>query len=202
MLSFKPFLRLNPGVETLLKEYVDQITDPTLRDLAYIPLNDPRFWKSPAAAKKHHAYPGGLSVHTLQVLELTLRMLEVFANPRVNETVVALIWHDYAKIWDYREVTDLDVDARKKGDSYIYTDHAGKIGHLPRSYGEMLSAAKALQVPEETIDFIGHLMLAHHGRKEWNSPVLPAETEAWCIHAADMISAQYSTDAHIPPNKR
>jgi 3'-5' exoribonuclease len=33
-------------------------------------------------------------------------------------------------------------------------------------------------------------MLAHHGRKEWGSPVEPATNEAWILHAADMMSSR------------
>ena len=33
-----------------------------------------------------------------------------------------------------------------------------------------------------------HCILAHHGRREWGAPVVPATREAWCVHLADMSS--------------
>ena len=66
----------------------------------------------------------------------------------------------------------------------------------------MYSEALKLGVDPKDIDYIGHIMLSHHGRKEWGSPVLPGTTEAWAVHCADMMSAQYSYESKIPGDKR
>ncbi len=52
----------------------------------------------------HHAYRGGLMVHTAEVVNNAVKQSE---SPSLNVNLdilkVAAIWHDYGKIWDYDE---------------------------------------------------------------------------------------------------
>lgn len=210
-----------------LRDYVECLTylvetvhstlehDQALLELAMVPLQDRRFLESPAAKEKHHAYEGGLVVHTAQVMAASLAMLECIEEAHVMETVVAVIWHDFGKIWDYKLIPAHEAPRKPKSweqprmgrpdmvrapASYTYTEHRDQISHLPRSYAEFAQRAEAL--PEEQRTFIGHLILSHHGRREWGSPVRPATPEAWAIHAADMLSSQYSADSNVTASMR
>lgn len=68
---------------------------------------------------------------------------------------------------------------------YLYT-----IGHV--TGGAMLFHMNAMNLglPFEFVMKVTHIMLAHHGRREWGSAVEPKTPEAWILHAADMLSAQ------------
>jgi len=44
--------------------------------------------------------------------------------------------------------------------------------------------------PEELKLHLEHIILSHHGEKEWGSPVLPATSEAMLIHFIDNLDAK------------
>jgi 3'-5' exoribonuclease len=124
----------------------------------------------------HHAYSGGLLVHTAEVVHQAMNM----AWPHVNATVVFLgaLYHDWGKTLDY------DADGNK-------TEHARMVCHVVASYEHWRRTAAELAVPADLSDRVGHVILAHHGRREWGSPVEPATEEALIVHYADMWSANY-----------
>lgn len=150
-------------------------------------LDDIQFWEAPAARGRHQAYPGGLAIHTAQVMETALAMLETVENPRLAEVITAIVWHDYAKVYCYKQLDDK---------TYEYTKHNSLIGHLPLSVIYLIRTLAIYDIPidTETQNFIIHLMLAHHGRLEWGSPVIPQCAEAFAIHCADMMSSQFISD--------
>jgi 3'-5' exoribonuclease len=146
----------------------------------------------PGSVNKHHQYAGGLLTHTAQVMSGALGLLGgMVIGARIPEVVVAVIYHDLGKCWDYDQSLG----------EWSYTDHKYLVGHLAKSAQIFYHRAVAINLPTETIDFISHLILAHHGRREWGSPVEANCTEAWAVHAADMMSAWYTTDATGPRRK-
>ena len=51
-----------------------------------------------------------------------------------------------------------------------------------------MSMSEAVMQDEER-DEIGHLILSHHGRRDWGAIQEPKTAEAWALHLADMASA-------------
>jgi 3'-5' exoribonuclease len=152
-------------------------------------LDDPRFAEAPASREWHHAYPGGLAIHTAEVLRKALVMIIEMTGPedeRLKDIItVAAIWHDYMKIREYERV--------ETGPWWGYneTPYRAMIYHISGSWAEFYAAAKNAGMNDELIDQIGHCILAHHGRAEWGSPVAPQTEAALILHAADMWSSQY-----------
>jgi len=191
MLKYKEQLTDPNQVKEYLHDALDMLAEePKLQALARVVLGDAKFWTAPGGKSKHHAYPGGLAIHTAQVLAAAQRTLICFDDVRWGHLFIAVLWHDYRKVDDYHEV---------QPGEYEYTLHAKRIGHVAASYAAMVEAAHRIGVDEADIEIIGHFMLAHHGRLEWGSPVTPQDTEAWAIHCADMLSAQFSSEANSPP---
>jgi 3'-5' exoribonuclease len=157
-------------------------------ELANVVLGNPNFWICPAAKGRHQAYPGGLAIHTAQMLWTAEMMTEGIMGVRRHEMILAGIWHDVGKMLDYAVVSETHDSA-----IYEYTDHKDLIGHLPKSYA-MFYREAADHLDPETVDFVGHLILAHHGRKEWGSPVEPICFEAFALHCGDMVSSQFIKD--------
>jgi len=175
--------------EEFLCSLVDQFKLPKrAKEITSVVLNDPRFWQAPAAKSYHHNWTGGLAVHTAQVLEFALKMglnIQGFNNEFL---IVAGIWHDYGKCWDYACYDDKP----KPNSRWDNTPHQQLIYHLPRSYGEfMVSNFKRKLYSESEAQQIGHIILAHHGRLDWQSPVEPKTIEAFCLHSADMLSSHF-----------
>ena len=184
-----------------LEAMVALISDPKLRRACDGVLQDPRFLASPAAAKKHQAYEGGLVVHTAEVLRIALATAGSIKDLSSDVIIAGTLWHDYGKIWDYEEVNPVyDVD--EDNPRYGYTRHRWTTRHLTRSYAEFVSAARQAIVDPDLVEEVGHCILAHHGRQEWGSPVLPLTPEAFIVHMADTLSARFTEKLHIFRVKR
>ena len=154
---------------------------------------EPKFFRWPASLGGHQPYEGGLVVHTAQVLQTALAILSTLKNPNTNAVVVAVFWHDFAKILDYYEVVEIDEEHNTKS-AWLGAPHRYHTRHLVKSYAQFLQHAEQSGLSVEEQDFIGHIMLAHHGRLEWGSPTLPQTAEAWAVHAADNLSGRYTNE--------
>ena len=97
-------------------------------------------------------------------------------------------FHDIAKIWElsYERVTD-------------YTTEGKLVGHLvmgvelvDRKIRELESQPGRLPgiFPEEKKLLVKHLILAHHGKLEYGSPVLPQCLEALVVHYIDDLDSK------------
>lgn len=182
-----------------LKGTVELIEDDALRACCEAVLSDERFLKCTAAKSRHQAYEGGLVVHTCEVLDIAVFMTTPTCLDKVTSVDVitaAAIFHDYGKIYDYVKLETPVVDAKGNTISFDYTSHADKITHLARSYAEFMKLADKYKLDEKLRDEISHCILAHHGRKEWGSPVEPKSPEAYALHFADMMSCHCTAKSY------
>lgn len=133
--------------------------------------------KAPASNSHHplyHQRDGGLLLHVQEVLNYSLLLgKEMGAN--LQTLTVASLVHDVEKVRDY-----------EKGIfGWRSTPYKRFINHVAGSHAWFVSRA-GTGFPE-----IEHVLLSHHGRKEWGSPVEPQTKEAMIFHFADMLSANY-----------
>lgn len=195
--------------ETYLRPLIDEIKLPALQQACralYLEdeYQDLETW--PASLGFHHGYKRGLLIHTVEVHNLAVHQASAFVGNTVNMDVLiaAALWHDIAKLYDYRKLTVLEgQDTPKRAlliteypgaykDYWVPADYYKLIHHIPGSFAEFNRHAHANGVSCETIDAVGHCILAHHGPvREWGSPVAPQTLEALLLHQADMISAGY-----------
>ncbi len=198
------FLLCNENAISYLRNKIHQLKD-NLKLPCLDIVKDDRFRLWPASIEKHHTYVGGLCLHTAEVLEIALSMVQATSIVVNREVlIVSAIFHDYAKIFDY------EVDNKERYNKIH--DHFSKAGvsiaevagmiwkksphrylvrHPVRSYAEWMRLSTIYNVDEETKLSISHAILAHHGRLEWNSPVEPQTVEAQILHQSDMISSRY-----------
>jgi 3'-5' exoribonuclease len=149
-------------------------------------LDDPRFSLFPASISKHHAWEGGLAEHTFQVVRGVIDIAKVAPEINACTVVVAALWHDYGKVFDYEFLDG----------AWVYAKHKVMVSHLSRSYSEFMQATSDLSGDycDQFRMEVGHCILAHHGQHEYGSPVLPQTREAWAVHLADMISVHCIED--------
>jgi 3'-5' exoribonuclease len=175
----------NPQTE-LIDISNNLVTDRALNNLCWAVFNRPDFWTCTGAKNNHHVGVGGLARHALEVAIGSLCMAKMFADIDEEALFVACLYHDIGKIEEYVQVED----------GWEYTSHKKQIGHLSKSFAMFYHDCQQLKPhienwDEERIQGIGHLILAHHGRQEWGSPVLPQTAAAYIIHFADMLSAEF-----------
>jgi 3'-5' exoribonuclease len=153
-----------------------------VRPLALYVISHPQFQTAAGGASHHHHWRHGLHQHTAEVVGHVLRLAEGKQDRLdMDALVTAAIWHDFCKIREY---------AFGEDGSVIKLPYRKLIGHVSGSYVEFVCHARLLGLPQERIETIGHIMLAHHGKLEWRSPVTPQNEEARILHEADMLSAR------------
>lgn len=166
-----------------LQCFIGQIQHPGLSRLVDIVLNNytDAFISCPGAVKHHHAYIGGLLEHTLGVCKNALAV----ATDNCNKDLLlaGAILHDIGKIQTYDW----------KGCNITVTDEGKLLGHIvigAKILESCMSANPPPELDKKTHNALLHLLISHHGKLEWGSPVEPMMKEAVILHAADMLDAQ------------
>ena len=148
------------------------------------------FLVAPAAKGMHHAYPGGLLEHSLEVADFCISDYELmkrydYEPLNIDLMVSAALLHDLGKIQEYMIIDEFDGKP-----IYAFTETGKMIGHLCLSTMWVYSEIEYIRnFPQELKEHLIHIMLAHHGRTEWGTAVLPKTKEAEFFHMADHRSA-------------
>lgn len=139
-----------------------------------------RFKVAPAAVKNHHAYVHGLIEHTLDVTKASRAIGSIYLNKGLKIDMDILtagaLLHDIGKLNAYS--IDLAPQITLQG---------AVIDHIPLGYFTFMEFAKKFNFDENVILAIGHIIISHHGKKEYGSPVLPSTPEALIVSAADEL---------------
>lgn len=133
----------------------------------------------PAAVRHHSAVVGGLLEHTVNVSLIT-QFLSILYPCDQELALAGALLHDIGKLQELEEQPG-------KG----FTPHGNMFGHifLGTQYVQQ-HALNIAEVDEATRLDLLHIILAHHGTKEFGSPVYPATIEALIVHLADMTEAK------------
>ncbi len=158
-------------------------TDDTLADIIrqfadklYTPYS-----RYPAATTMHHAFPGGLLNHTHQMLHMLAGLYPCLPYPvKVERCILAILFHDYGKVYEY------NVQGETQPDMYL-------MGHIYISAHKLHNVLDQRGIDPEEVKRTVHCVLAHHGTREFGSPVVPCLPEAALVNYLDNISAK--TDA-------
>ena len=138
------------------------------------------FARAPAAKSMHHAYLGGLLEHTLSILGMAERACGHYRDLNRDLVLAGVFLHDVGK------TAELSYQR-----SFGYTDAGNLLGHIALE-AEWISGAvgKIPGFPPELRLQILHIVLSHHGRLEFGSPVLPKTPEALLVHYLDDLDGK------------
>ncbi len=172
-----------------LRSTLMSLGDPNLRALAECFLMDDefltRFTTAPAGVKNHHAYPGGLLEHVVNLMTVAIRIVDLYPGVDRDLLLTGIFLHDIGK------VAELSYDR-----SFSYTDEGQLVGHLVMGV-EMLrdkvSQASNLTgepFPAETLLRLKHMIVSHHGTLEFGSAKVPMTPEAVALHYLDSLDAK------------
>ena len=171
---------LKGHLTSLAKLYdVEDIADTVLQNNQFF------YWSGAGKPHQHHYGDYGLITHTAEVIALCLSNNAYFEKQgkSVNNAALflAALFHDIGKTWDYAKVDGV----------WGSTDHKYKIYHVSRSGIVWMQAVSVFGDKYQSIaDDVYHAILAHHGRREWGSPVEPVNRLAWLVHLCDNMSAR------------
>lgn len=167
-----------------IRTFKARVKNKALRELLDSFFNDPEFVRmlglAPAAKKVHHAYLGGLAVHTLSVLRLMDSVLSVYDFLNADLLITGGILHDVGKMYEYTYKKRIDV-----------SDQGRLLGHIV--IGSEMVAAQIAGIDGFPADLkmkVLHMVLSHHGEVEWGSPKPPSFPEALVLHFVDNLDAK------------
>lgn len=168
-----------------IQGYIGSIENPTLKALAagMHNLAGKKFYDYPAASRIHHSYLGGLAEHTLGMADLAEAIAGQYPVLNRDLLIAGVLVHDLGKIAELGGLV-----------SNEYTLEGKLTGHISIGHGWLMETAKelGLEDKEETL-LLRHMILSHHGRQEFGSPVLPAIPEAEALFFIDNIDAKMNT---------
>ncbi|MBE0428722.1 MAG: HD domain-containing protein [Thermoleophilia bacterium] len=140
-----------------------------------------QFCEAPAAKGVHHNYIHGLLEHTVSVCRVADAIAAQYPGDVNRDLLVAAaLLHDIGKISEFDYTVAID-----------YSDQGRLLGHI--IIGEKIvsdAIGRLDSFPEELRLQLLHLVLAHHGEKEYGSPVRPKTLEGFILNHADDVDAK------------
>ncbi|NVM01323.1 MAG: HD domain-containing protein [Candidatus Helarchaeota archaeon] len=174
-----------------IRSVIEGLENPHLKNLCKYVFQDEEFVKKyksiPSATKYHHTYPKGNLEHIIGVLRICKTLLNLYdtsQNRYINRDLLltSVIFHDVGKLFTY----ELHNGIGK------VTELGAKIDHIVLGNNFILKQIENFKdFPESLKIDLTHLLLSHHGRKEWGSPVTPKTPEAEILHLADLLDSRF-----------
>ena len=162
-------------------DYVDSIQDQSIKTIvSEIVLNKyNKLLLHPAAKTNHHEYAGGLLHHEVSMLDLAKQISSLY--PSINKDLLygGIILHDLGKIVELSGPIATE-----------YTLKGKLLGHISIIQTDIVEIAKKHNIDEETVTLLQHMILSHHGKLEYGSPVLPLILEAEVMYLIDNMDSK------------
>ena len=174
-----------PDMLAELDRAIAAVADPWIRPLLVALFQQDEalreaFSRAPAAKSMHHVYLGGLLDHSLSVLGMASRACDHYPGLNRDLVVAGVLLHDVGK------TAELSYQR-----SFGYTDAGNLLGHISlEAEWIQREIARIPGFPEPLRLQILHIVLSHHGRLEYGSPVLPKTPEALLVHYLDDLDGK------------
>ncbi len=179
------------AMEADLKNYISKIKNKHLQKLINN-VFDEDFYKiyvvSPAAYYIHHAYKSGLLEHTLDMLKMSEGIKDRYPKINYDLLLTGIIFHDLGKCFEY-----------SLGSSIGMTKKGKLLGHIFLG-AEYVKAHAPKDMPEDLLEEVLHMILAHQGELEFGSPIKPKTTEAVALYFLDNASTRINAAYNVIHN--
>lgn len=178
-----------------INKYADRITNESLHTIVSLILeeNEESFYSYPAATRNHHSFVGGLAFHTLSMARTAISIADQYDWLDKSLLLAGVLLHDIGKIIELSQPVLPE-----------YTAEGNLLGHISIMNCKIDQVAQQLGMKDcEEIVLLKHMILSHHGKHEFGSPVLPMIPEAEVLSIVDDLDAKLfmmkqSIDATAP----
>ncbi|MEW6670536.1 MAG: HD domain-containing protein [Thermodesulfobacteriota bacterium] len=170
------FERLAGQTGLIKNDFIRQLIQSFWSDPAFVK----RFKAAPAAKNMHHAYIGGLLEHTLSMMLLAEKIAGHYSGIDMDLLYAGILLHDVGKVREFEYQYRID-----------YTDEGRLLSHIVIGLQMLEEKIKAIEgFPAETAVLLKHLIVSHHGAREFGSPELPKTIEAVLLNYIDEIDSK------------
>lgn len=138
------------------------------------------FYSYPAATKNHHNFVGGLAYHTLCMLHMAKHVVSEYTWLDADLLYAGVLLHDVGKTIELSQPVLPE-----------YTMEGNLLGHISIMASSIDQIAREEGVQdEECVTLLKHMILSHHGKMEFGSPVLPMIPEAEVLNLLDNLDSR------------
>ena len=164
-----------------LDGYLASLKDGELKTLvtAIIAKYRDRFLDWPAAVRNHHAFRSGVLYHSLSMADLAEQVAKLYPTLDRDMLISGCLLHDLGKCVELSGPVATE-----------YTLEGKLLGHINIMADIIREEATRLGISGETPDLLEHMILAHHGKPDFGSPVLPLTREAMALSMIDDFDAK------------
>lgn len=201
--EWNAFFQGPPGRQQALQKNWDylcdtfaQLREPRLRAVTCRALEKFKAkWQRAAAARQfHHARRGGLLEHTAQMARCAEAVATVYPILSRDLLLAGVLFHDIGKLWenDYHPqgfTSPIHRTGELMGHICLGVEVVNHLWHESQTSDPRLF--ETTQPPSDLLrDHLLHLIISHHGQKEFGAPVAPRTPEAWALHQIDNLDAK------------
>lgn len=162
--------------QTMENEHLSGLLAAFFNDRAFVDL----FKTAPAAKKMHHAYLGGLLEHTLSIARLIQAVSGHYKGLDKDLLLTGGILHDIGKVHEFLYETHID-----------YSDSGRLLSHIVIGVEMLDKKIETLNgFPDDLALVLKHMIVSHHGTREFGSPEPPKTLEAIILNYLDELDAK------------
>ncbi len=180
------FIKASPINQKELKKSIEStiesINNPILKDVVktIVTKHQDKIYDYPAASRNHHDFKSGLALHTVGMIELGEKLIEIYPNVNRDLLLSGIILHDVGKVHELNGFVATE-----------YTMEGRLIGHISLMHAEVFELANSRGYNDsEEVILLRHMILSHHGEMAYGSPVVPMIREAELLSFIDNIDAR------------
>lgn len=170
------FERLVALTELIKNDFIKRLVKLFWEDDEFVRL----FKTAPAAKQMHHAYIGGLLEHTLSMMLLADKIAGHYSGIDRDLLMAGILLHDIGKVKEFQYRFRID-----------YTDEGRLLSHIVIGLQMLEEKIQTIEgFPAETAVLLKHLVVSHHGSREFGSPEVPKTIEAVLLNYIDEIDSK------------
>jgi 3'-5' exoribonuclease len=178
-------------MEQAFREMIGACGEPVKGFLEYL-FFEKNIWQDynvwPAAVSLHHAYVSGLLEHSLSVAKSAIGIAgsylangKLSLKPDLDIITAGALLHDLGKLEAYRLSPTPEMTVEGTIMEHIVLGYH-KLMNLIDEYEKKHGSGG---LGKRHAMALGHILVSHHGTREFGSPVLPATPEALIVSVAD-----------------
>ena len=137
------------------------------------------FLTHPAAVRNHHNYASGLLYHTVSMANLAESICKLYPTLNRDILIGGVLLHDMGKTIELTGPIGTS-----------YTTEGNLIGHISIMQAEIREASHKLGLKGEIPMLLEHMVLSHHTKPEFGSPIPPETREAVALGMIDDFDAK------------
>lgn len=189
-ISMNDFIKTSPcpyeNMISEINEMINRFANEGLKSicLKFISEYEDKLKYYPGAKGVHHAYKTGWLYHIYNMMRMGNTLADIY---ELNKDLLlsGVLLHDTGKI--------PAMESDEHGIVEEFSLEGAMLDHIVLSLKILRELADGVDIDNEVLVLIEHMIASHHGQLEWGSPVIPMFPEAEALHHLDNMDSKINT---------